>query len=35
MFWHIFGKLAVQKLKGKENFEDEPRETASCMYNFV
>ena len=27
--------LAVQNLKGKENFENEHRETASFMYNFV
>ena len=27
--------LAVQKLKGKENCENEHRETASFMYNFV
>ena len=27
--------LAVRKLKGKENCENEHRETASFMYNFV
>ena len=27
--------LAVRKLKGKENCENEPREMASFMYNFV
>ena len=27
--------LAVRKVKGKENCENEPRETASFMYNFV
>ena len=27
--------LAVQKLKGKESYENEHRETASFMYNFV
>ena len=27
--------LAFQKLKGKENCENEHRETASFMYNFV